>query len=164
MRPWLTTFVIASAFIATSALGDASILKGLNSKTLKVTIDNLDSEARSAGITAPALKKIVTQRLQRRGLGVLNVGDAELFVRVVVLTSRTGTGEILGFGGHVELSFRESALLKRSKNTEFMGQTWFKAAVAVANKKDFPREVANNLAGLTDQFVSDYLQQNLNIK
>jgi hypothetical protein len=142
-----------------SARADTAILKGLP-KAFGVTVEPLDPEARKAGLTETALQKVVQSRLAKRKVGGVAGGDAEIFTRVVVLTSYDVKGEVLGYGAHIELSCREKALLKRDKATEFMAPVWFKGNVTVSNPKQFGADVVRALADLTDQFLSDYQREN----
>lgn len=138
------------------ALGDTEILKGIKKSVFTVTVETLDPEARKAGLSEASLAKVIGARLAKRKIGVVSTSDNEVYARVVVLTSNDVEGKVLGYGAHVEVSFRQKALLKRDKTTEFMAQTWYKGNVTVANPKQFNTQVVNALAVLVDQFLADY--------
>jgi hypothetical protein len=150
----------AATLTHTAALADGAILKGLPHNALSVRFEALDPDARKAGLSESSLAKVIQGRLQRRGLAGQGGGDAEIYGRVVVLTSYSVTNEVLGYGAHVELSLREKALLKRDRATEFMAPVWFKGNVTVANPKQIVAQVVHALAELTDQLLNDYLAQN----
>ena len=152
-------FFSVLCIFASNALADGSVLRGLG-KTCSIKVAPLDQEARSAGLTAKGLQSAVAKRLRRAGFVVMSGGPAQMYVRVVNLTSKSTSGELLGFAAHIELSLREKAFLARKKGTFFMGQTWFKGAVVAANKNQFVRQVVKDLLGLTDQFVFDYKRAN----
>lgn len=138
---------------------ETAILKGLPA-AFNVTVEALDPEARKAGLNEQALQKVIRNRLTKRRVGLANGGEAEIFTRVVVITSFDVKGEVLGYGAHVELSCREKALLKRDRATEFMAPIWFKGNVTVSNPKQFTNDVVHVLADLTDQFLNDYQREN----
>ena len=125
-----------------------------------MTISPLDPEAARTGLKAAGLQNVLIRKMRQSGLKYNANADAELFVRVVVLTSRAVNGETLGYGAHLELSFREKAFVKRQPATYFFAPTWFKGSVTVANPKVFKRELAVGLVKLYNQFVGDYKRYN----
>ncbi len=138
-----------------TALADTAILKGLP-KSFNVLIEPLDPEAKKAGLNESSLAKVIQKRLAKRKFGTsAAAGAPEVYGRVVVLTSSDVKGEVLGYGAHVELSCREKAFLARDKMTTFTAPIWFKGSVTVSNAKQFPTNVVNALATLTDQFLND---------
>jgi len=151
-------FLVAllAALWSAQALGDTEILRGINKNVFAVKVETLDPESRKAGLNEASLGKVIGARLAKRKVGVVNTSDNEIYARVVVLTSNDVEGKVLGYGAHVEVSFRQKALLKRDKSTEFMAQTWYKGNVTVANPKQFNSQVVNALAVLVDQFLADY--------
>ena len=143
------------------ARADTTILKGLP-KAFNVVIEPLDLESKKAGLNEGALQKVIQSRLAKRKVGLSTASGAEIFGRVVVLTSQDVKGDVLGYGAHVELSCREKAFLKRDKITEFLAPIWFKGNVTVANAKQFNANVVHAISDLTDQFLNDYQKENGN--
>jgi hypothetical protein len=161
MKQFVRAFLVVTALLpASRALADTAILKGLPATGFAVLIDPLDPETRKAGITELGLRKVIETRMLKRKIPVAPAAGGQLFVRIVMLTSNDVTGKVLGYGAHLELSFREKALLKRDKATEFMAPVWFKGAVTVSNPKSIVTEVVVSLASLTDQFLNDYQHEN----
>ncbi len=154
----LAGFAVALAF-SSIARADTAILKGLP-KAFNVVIEPLDPEGKKAGLNEGALQKVIQSRLAKRKISLSTASGAEIFGRVVVLTSQDIKGEVLGYGAHVELSCREKAFLKRDKITEFMAPIWFKGNVTVANAKQFNSNVVHALSDLTDLFLNDYQKEN----
>lgn len=153
--------VFLITFVGTTrALGDATILRGFPPGALQVTIEPLDPDGRKAGLTEAGLKKVIETRVTKRQIPTAATANGEIYGRIVVLTSRSTANEVLGYGAHVELSFRERAVLKRDKTVEFAAPIWFKGAVAVANPKTIVAEVVHQLANLTDEFLNDFQHQN----
>jgi hypothetical protein len=156
----IISLTLACLAFSGSAQADASILSGLGKTAFGITVERLDPEARQAGLSESGLYKVVEARLRKRKIPLNNITGPELYVRIVVLTSRAVNNEVLGYGAHVELSLRETALLKRDKTTEFRAPTWFKGNVTVANPKQFVPQTVRVLATLVDQFLNDYQSQN----
>lgn len=146
--------------LSTSEVAAANILIGAGRDGFDIIIEQLDPEARAAKLNATSLKKVVLARIAKRNITYKPGSDAQLYVRIVVLTSRDTQGKVLGYGAHVELSFREQVFVKRLPDTFFMAPTWFKGAVTVANPQKVVTEVVSTLAGLTDQFLRDYKTAN----
>lgn len=141
----------------TRAFADAAILKGLPKTGFNIVVENLDPDAKKAGLSEASLIKVIASRMAKRKVAYNTNADAQLFARIVVLTSYSVTNDVLGYGAHVELSLREKALLMRDKQTTFWAPTWFKGNVTVSNPKAFGVDVVKALATLSDQFLSDYL-------
>ena len=162
---WMKHFRCALAFCLlvppATARADTAILKGLP-RAFHVAVAPLDPEARHAGLNEAGLAKVISSRLAKRHVGTNGIPDAEVYGQVVVLTSHSVTGQVLGYGAHVELSCREKALLRRDRTTVFMAPVWFKGNVTVANPKQFVDDVVHALATLTDQFLDDYQRENPN--
>lgn len=150
---WSVTF-------ATLAHADTKILKGIPKTGFSVTVEPLDPDARKSGLTEAGIQRVIISRLAKRKLAHVGAGGGEIYARVVVLTSTAVNGEVLGYGGHVEVSFREKAILKRDKVTEFMAPIWFKGNVTVANPKTFVSQVVRVVADLSDQFLNDFQREN----
>ncbi len=153
--------VLLFTLLATPAVADPQILKGLpKGGSFNVVIEPLDPEAKKTGLNAASLAKVIQARVAKKGLKYNPGSEYQLFARIVVLPSYSVTNEVLGYGAHTELSFREKANLKRDKAFEFYAPTWFKGNVTVSNPKAFVGDVVNALAALTDQFVTDYVSVN----
>src|SRR5687768_11337873 len=84
--------------LAGSAPAEASILRGLGKTAFGITVERLDPEARQAGLSEAGLYKVVETRLRKRKLAINNITGPELYVRIVVLTSRAVNNEVLGYG------------------------------------------------------------------
>ena len=157
--PFFATVLLSSSLWAQGVRADTAMLKGLP-KALGVTVEPLDPDARKAGLNEAALQKVVLSRFAKHHISFTQQPSAEVYSRVVVLTSTDVQGKVLGYGAHIELSCREKALLKRDPATEFMAPIWFKGNVTVSNPQQFTSDVVRALADLTDQFLNDYQHEN----
>lgn len=161
LRPLIALLTITGCLLGGSAArADSKILKGLAKTGFSVTVEPLDPDARKSGLTEAGIQKVIVSRLAKRKIAQVSSGSGEIYARVVVLTSNAVSGEVLGYGGHVEVSFREKAYLKRDRVTEFLAPVWFRGNVTVANPKTFVSQVVRVVADLTDQFLNDFQREN----
>jgi hypothetical protein len=151
--------VLSTAASAATLTGSA-ILKGLPRTGFSVAVEPLDPDAKKSGLTEAGIAKVIQSRMEKARVAQAANGAGEIYARIVVLTSTSVTGEVLGYGGHVELSCREKAVLKRDKSVDFMAPVWFKGNVTVANPKTFVAQVVRVVAELTDQFLADFKREN----
>ena len=157
----LIKLLLALATLTFTMPASANVLRGLGVQGFHIKVEQLEPIARRAGLSETGLAKVVKNRLSKNLIAVGPKGPAQVYVRIVVLTSHDVNSKVLGYGAHIELSVKERAKLKRDPATEIWATVWFKGNVTVANPKAFAPQVVQALATLSDQFARDLKSSNL---
>jgi hypothetical protein len=132
-------------------------LKGITA--IKVVVEELEPEAERDGLTKDQLQTDVELRLRKAGIRVtsalLESGGSYLYLNV-------GTDNKHPSGPYavsIDLEFKQWVILERNRNVSLLAPTWYVGSIVLVGAHKL-RHIRDIVAGLVDQFINPYLEQN----
>ena len=139
---------ISLCFASQTSNSNSAALKGL--KTMFVLVEDLPQKAADMGLTAERIKTETEAKLRGEGISVPDYSYEDPYLDISV--------NVVNMAFSVEVSLRESVVLKRDKSINCRAATWLNSVTGVHS--DNPNCIVDGLQALLDSFVHDYYQAN----
>jgi hypothetical protein len=139
---------ISLCFAGQTSRSNSAALKGL--KTIFVLVEDLPQKAAEIGLTAERMKTETETKLREKGISVPNYSYENPYLDISV--------NVVNMAFSVEVSLRDSVVLKRDKSIHCRAATWLNSVTGVHSND--PNYIVAGLQALLDSFLNDYYQAN----
>lgn len=153
--------VCAGGLLARVVTKPKDVLAGLQG--MYVVVEDLDLDAKEAGLTEEKIRADVELKLRLAGIKVLSVEEglatkSKAFLYVDVTTVKEKLHQV--YAGSVEVSLWERVYLARDPNTITLAATWDKIGIGLGSSDIARRKIRESVKDLVDEFINDYLAAN----
>ena len=131
---------------------------------LRITVENLNKNAKRVGLKEAAIKKSVRRRLEKAGIrvttGLVLPRDPQLYVNINSTATIDASGKRTGFTVcNIDCELKQLVTIDGVAKMQVAG-TWSLGALALAPDKQIAGVVEDNLAGIVDAFLKDWSAEN----
>jgi hypothetical protein len=115
-----------------------------------VLVEDLPQKAAEIGLTAERIKTETETKLREEGISVPDYSYEDPYLDISV--------NVVNMAFSVEVSLRESVVLKRDRSINCRAATWLNSVTGVYS--DDPNYIVAGLQALLDSFLHDYYRAN----
>lgn len=152
---YLFILIFSLQNIAEAQMLKEKALIGLDSLSVSVgiSINNIELD-----ILENRLRNRMELRLRQNDITVTSESSNILSVYIIGVPARLGD-RVLGYAYHASLELSQGAFLP--DNQQFMfPYTYQLGKIATVNKEDISREIRDDVEGLLDEFINEFLKAN----